>query len=355
MGNVKLILCISMTVLFSCGSIEPAILANTYTPLPLTNSPEDTTSIMANPTETEQVNSTIASPQNIPLTPAPVAPVEGTLGISAWDVVTSLEERGYSCTERKNPLLTYDSFTCETVIEEYVLKVEIYWMKNKTIHDDVDSLRSLIYGRDFELDNELMIPFFEMLSDLTASDLAKASVKQWVRDSLPKLSLENYVLSDRFSDIAHTLHFTNGVAVSFIIGDILWRLDPPPKVFATPSQSAADLFYQTRAAEVTTQIATYRSPTPLSSCLVNITSDEILYFDEPYFNINLPQGTLSSSVSYEILAWHPPVLYLGENGTPKGWVPIPQLGVELNGAGCQRKGPVDLEDLYGFPNVCSLQ
>ena len=196
MGKVKIILCFSMTVLFSCSSIEPAILANTYTPLPLTNSPEDTTSIMANPTETEQVNSTTASPQIPTVTPV------------------------------------------------------------------------------------------------------------LAQETLPFLT--------------HT----------------------------------PDLSYQTLAVEIATQMVTRPLGTPLPLCTVSITDDEILYFDEPFFNINQAQGTLSSGESYEILAWHPPTLYLGEDGIPKGWVPIPQIGVELSGAGCQLEGPVDLEDLYGFPNVC---
>ena len=109
---------------------------------------------------------------------------------------------------------------------------------------------------------------------------------------------------------------------------------------------------QTLAVAIATRMVSQPSQTPLPACKVHVTEGDVPFYDEPIVNVNRSQGTLFAGESYDILAWHPPALYIGNNGFPKGWVTIPRPGLELAGTGCVFEGYADLEFLYGFPNVC---
>jgi hypothetical protein len=125
-----------------------------------------------------------------------------------------------------------------------------------------------------------------------------------------------------------------------------------PGSSATPSAipTATEFPFNQIASEIATRMANRPSPTPMQACRAIADVPGI-----PLKSAPLTQdiyGTMDVGEIYEITAWHPPLLYLSQEGVAAGWVAIPRPGLALEGSECAREGPADLEHLYGFPNVC---
>ncbi len=119
----------------------------------------------------------------------------------------------------------------------------------------------------------------------------------------------------------------------------------PATLTATSTLAPAEI-----AAELATRMVAEPSPTPMLACLARATGNGLPLAAHPFGRPG--PATMVPDQDHEITAWHSPLLYISLNGKPQGWVRIPREGLELSGASCMPEGHTDLEDLYGYPNVC---